>query len=67
MVDIIKNVKGSSSHFINHFIQPEEKFEWQHGYGSFSISESELELTFLYIKNQKLKHLNQEYLQVLKK
>lgn len=40
--DIIKNVKGSTSHFINHFIKPEEKFEWQHGYGSSSISESEL-------------------------
>ena len=42
MADIIKNVKGSTSHFINHFIKPEEKFEWQHGYGSSSISESEL-------------------------
>lgn len=63
--NIIKNVKGSTSHFINQFIKPEEKFEWQHGYGSFSISESELERTFLYIKNQKIKHLKQEYFQAI--
>jgi REP element-mobilizing transposase RayT len=36
--DIVKNVKGESSHWVNGNISFKDKFAWQTGYSSFSIS-----------------------------
>lgn len=52
MADVIKQVKGSSSHFINQNELIAEKFAWQTGYAAYSVSESVLERVFQYIKNQ---------------
>ena len=54
--DVIKQVKGSSSHFINEQQLIDEKFGWQNGYGAFSVSDSAAEIVFKYIKNQKQHH-----------
>ena len=51
--DIIKQIKGSSSHFMNREELILEKFAWQTGYAAFSVSESQLEVVYQYIKNQK--------------
>lgn len=51
--DVIKQVKGSSSHFINQNGLVSEKFAWQTGYAAFSVSESGVEGVYEYIKNQK--------------
>lgn len=70
IVDVIKQIKGSSSHFVNqnNFIQ--EKFAWQTGYAAYSISESVVEKVFQYIQNQKQHHkkvtFQQEYDDFLK-
>jgi putative transposase len=32
--ELMKQVKGSSSHFINHEIKPDNFFKWQGAYGS---------------------------------
>jgi putative transposase len=55
--NIVKQIKGSSSHFMNggEFIL--EKFAWQRGFAAFSVSESQLDVVFNYIKNQKHHHL----------
>src|SRR5437773_2423956 len=35
---LAKQMKGDSSHFINHVILPGERFQWQRTYGAFSVS-----------------------------
>lgn len=55
--DIVKQIKGSSSHFMNEGEFILEKFAWQRGFASFSVSESQLDVVFNYIKNQKHHHL----------
>lgn len=57
ITDIIKQIKGSSSHSINGENLMLEKFAWQTGFASFSVSESQLEVVYNYIKNQKQHHL----------
>lgn len=55
--DVMKQVKGSSSHSINGNNMMLEKFAWQNGFAAFSVSESQLEVVYNYIKNQKQHHL----------
>lgn len=54
--EVIKQIKGSSSHFFNQNNFTTDKFAWQTGYAAFSVSESVLERVFQYIKNQKAHH-----------
>ncbi len=67
MADVIKNVKGSTSYFVNNILKLKIKFAWQDGYGSFSIGESSVNRTFEYIENQKTKHSKQSYYQEMEK
>ena len=57
IADVIKQIKGSSSHSINGENLILEKFAWQTGYAAYSVSESQLETVYYYIKNQKQHHL----------
>ncbi|MFD1601983.1 IS200/IS605 family transposase [Flavobacterium artemisiae] len=57
ITDIVKQIKGSSSHFMNRGEFILEKFAWQTGFGAFSVSESQLYAVYNYIKNQKEHHL----------
>jgi putative transposase len=57
IADVIKQIKGSSSHSINGADLMLEKFAWQTGYAAYSVSESQLEVVYNYIKNQKQHHL----------
>ena len=59
--DIIKNIKGESSHWINQSNIINTKFAWQIGYGAFSVSESMVKDVELYIKNQKTHHKKTTY------
>ena len=61
--DIIKQVKGSSSHEINRQNVVKYKFSWQTGFAAYSVSESLLEKVFQYIKNQKQHHLKKTFQQ----
>ena len=56
IADVIKQVKGSTSHWVNEQNLISEKFAWQTGYGAFSVSESQLSKVFQYIRNQKIHH-----------
>jgi REP element-mobilizing transposase RayT len=54
---VVKNLKGSSSHFINHILAPESPmFAWQRGYGYISLGESQCERAVAYVRNQKQHH-----------
>ncbi len=69
--DILKNIKGESSHWINQENLTKEKFAWQTGYGAFSVSESIIDKVNLYILNQKVHHKEksfaEEYEEFMKK
>ncbi len=54
--EVIKQVKGHSSHMINQHDLLNQKFAWQVGYGAFSVSKSNIKKVYQYIKNQKFKH-----------
>lgn len=54
--EIIKQVKGSSSHFINHEIKPREFFKWQGSYGAFTVSYDAIDNVANYIRNQETHH-----------
>ena len=61
IADVIKQIKGSTSHFVNQENLINEKFAWQTGYAAFSVSESAMDKVFHYIKNQKEHHLKKPF------
>nr|WP_270049207.1 transposase [Cyclonatronum proteinivorum] len=63
IASIIKQVKGSSSRFINYNKLTQEAFAWQTGYAAFAVSESGVPQVFRYIRNQKSHHqkINSQY------
>ena len=58
---VIKQIKGSSSHYINGQNLNTNKFSWQTGYAAYSVCESQLEKVFQYIKSQKQHHSKQSF------
>ena len=63
VADVIKQIKGSSSHYINKNDIIPDKFSWQTGYAAYSVSESVVEKVFQYIKTQKEHHQKKTYQQ----
>ena len=59
----MKQIKGSSSHFINQQELIPEKFSWQTGYAAYSVSESVVNKVFEYIQNQKIHHQKKTFQQ----
>ncbi len=49
-------VKGNSSHFINHVIQPPFTFAWQPDYSVVSFHRKHLSVMVNYVRNQKEHH-----------
>jgi len=70
IAEIIKQIKGTSSHYVNQNNLIAEKFAWQTGYAAYSVSESGVDKVFEYIKNQKKRHqkktFEQEYDEFIK-
>jgi len=64
-------IKGGSSKWIHETFPAQRGFEWQEGYGAFSISKSIVPETIEYIKNQKEHHrvktFQEEFIAFLKK
>ena len=54
--DLLQDIKGSSSKWINENKLTNSKFAWQEGYGAFSYSYSHLKRVINYIKNQESHH-----------
>ncbi len=71
MSDLMQDVKGNSSKWINEKKFLKVKFEWQEGYGAFSYSKSHVQNVINYVLNQEKHHAKQtfrdEYLAFLKK
>ena len=68
--DWIGKLKGGSSYYINHEVQP-KALEWQRGYGIVSFGTKDLKWIVEYINNQKEHHrkcsFKEEYLGLLAK
>ena len=56
IADVVKQVKGNTSHWVNEQDLIAEKFSWQTGYAAYSDSESQLEKVYQYIYHQKEHH-----------
>ena len=54
--DLMQDVKGNSSKWINQKRFTKGKFSWQEGYGAFSYAKSQKEQVVNYILNQELHH-----------
>ena len=54
--DIVKLIKGSSSHWINQNDIIEPKFSWAVGYAAFTVSRMNVSKVFKYILNQEEHH-----------
>lgn len=69
--DLVRDIKASSSKFINDSGWLKIKFNWQEGFGAFSYSKSQIDTVVRYILNQEAHHKKQsfkeEYLDFLKK
>jgi len=61
LCDVVKQVKGSSSYFINRSNLMNTQFKWQREYGAFSVSKSASNIVFNYIKKQKTHHTKKSY------
>ncbi|MBV9959438.1 MAG: IS200/IS605 family transposase [Acidobacteria bacterium] len=68
---LVRDIKASSSKFINDRRLINGKFGWQEGYGAFSYGHSQLDTIIRYIQNQEQHHsrrsFKDEYLSLLKK
>lgn len=59
--DVVKQVKGGSSHAINQSNLLPYKFTWATGYAAFSVSESGVPIVKKYIQNQKEHHKKRNF------
>jgi len=55
--DFIGQVKGNSSHFVNHELALNYHFKWQAEYGVVSFGGKQLDMVVKYVKNQRQHHL----------
>ena len=53
---IVGQLKGASSHRVNHVLRTTEPFAWQKGYGVFSLSRSHLDVVRAYVLRQPEHH-----------
>ena len=63
IAEVIKQIKGSSSHYINQNNLIVDKFSWQTGYAAYSVSESVVDKVHNYIHNQKQHHAKKTFQQ----
>ncbi len=54
--DLLRFIKCNSSKWINEQQFQETPFDWQDGYGAFTVSQSQITKTQNYIRNQKVHH-----------
>ena len=69
--DLVRDIKANSSKLINEKRFVQGKFEWQQGFGAFTLGHSQLDVIVNYIKMQKEHHKTktfmEEYIEFLKR
>jgi putative transposase len=59
--DLMRDIKGDSSLWINENKFVAGKFSWQEGFGAFSYSKSQISAVASYIENQELHHRKKSF------
>lgn len=67
LANLVKNIKGNSSHWLNQKKYIRETFTWQEGYGAFSVSPNIIKKVISYINNQEEHHLKMTFDDEVKK
>lgn len=68
--DLVREIKKSSTNFINESRLSQHKFQWQEGYGAFSYGHSQIDAVAKYLESKrhyKIKTFRDEYLEFLRK
>jgi REP element-mobilizing transposase RayT len=60
IADAMREIKSESSHWMSETCGA-KSFEWQEGYGAFSIGESQVSSTLAYIANQQQHHQKRDF------
>ena len=53
---MLRKMKSNSSGGVNEHVEPGRRFQWQRGFGAFSVSESQVARVRRYIQNQESHH-----------
>ena len=56
VAELVKEVKGTSSHLVTHEVVPGEFFKWQGAYGAFTVSKQQVPAVRNYIEHQQQHH-----------
>ncbi|RRO18452.1 IS200/IS605 family transposase [Flavobacteriaceae bacterium 14752] len=68
--DLVRDIKANSSKWINSKKLVNTRFEWQSGFGAFTVGHSQVKRVVNYIKNQEKHHqrksFKEEYIEFLK-
>lgn len=71
IADVIRDLKANSSRWMNEQAEIVMPFEWQKGYGAFTVSYSLIDAVRAYLRTQKEHHtkktFQEEYIEFLKK
>ena len=69
--NLVRDIKGNSSRWINERGFVQGRFQWQEGFGVFSYAQSQLDVIIAYINNQEQHHKQEtfrsEYINILQK
>ncbi|MFZ5430446.1 MAG: IS200/IS605 family transposase [Bacteroidota bacterium] len=61
--DLMQDIKGDSSKWINNMRFIKGRFSWQEGYGAFSYSKSHINNVIEYIRNQEIHHRKRSFIE----
>jgi putative transposase len=71
VADLIRDLKVSSTKWLQQTVLQRGSFAWQEGYGAFSVSRGHIDPVAQYIRNQEKHHKNvsfrEEFLRILDK
>jgi putative transposase len=71
VANVVRDVKANSSKWMNEQVETTLQFEWQKGYGAFTVSYSNMQSVQNYIQHQKEHHqtktFQEEYIDFLKR
>jgi REP-associated tyrosine transposase len=56
VADWVRDIKANSARWMNELPERPERFEWQKGYGAFTVSASQVEIVQKYIQGQPEHH-----------
>ena len=56
IMDVLRDIKAVSSKWVNERQLTRGRFEWQTGYGAFSVSQSQFDVVRTYIQHQEQHH-----------